>query len=34
LIDDRRLADLPPGTYLMVVEQGGAVLRQRIVRAP
>ena len=34
LIDDRRLADLPPGTYLMVVEQGGVVLRQRIVRAP
>lgn len=33
-VDDPRLAALPPGTYLLVVEQAGFVLRQRLVRTP
>lgn len=33
-VDDQRLVGLPPGTYLLVVEQGGVVVQQRIVRAP
>lgn len=33
-VDDQRLVGLSPGTYLLVVEQGGSVVRQRIVRTP
>ncbi|MBL7954944.1 MAG: S8 family serine peptidase [Flavobacteriales bacterium] len=33
-VDDQRLVGLPPGTYLLVVEQGGVVVQQHIVRAP
>lgn len=33
-VDDQRLGRLPSSTYVVVVEQGGHVFRQRIIKAP